>query len=280
MIRTMRRLFKILSVLLVLTYLPAAWGELPRTVLQALKAGGIPPRAVGAVVQELGASRPTLAHEAQDSMNPASVMKLVTTYAGLELLGPAYRWKTEVFLDGNDVVLKGYGDPKLNYESFWMLLRNLRARGVGDIRGDLVLDRSYFGQVAEARIDDDTFRPYNVTPDALHRNILRRQYFVLQRVHTRSSLINPARESDRALQNRFELLFVLNARLRVFVLNNQEGLRRVEREQLARGQLMVEPINRAVLQVSQRVVFRRARQFVLAQHDLLLPRVELISRIV
>ena len=39
-------------------------------------------------------------------------MKLVTTYAALELLGPAYRWKTEVYLDGNDLVLKGYGDPE------------------------------------------------------------------------------------------------------------------------------------------------------------------------
>jgi D-alanyl-D-alanine carboxypeptidase/D-alanyl-D-alanine-endopeptidase (penicillin-binding protein 4) len=94
-------------------------------------------------------------------------MKLVTTYAALELLGPAYRWKTEAYVDGSDVVLKGYGDPKLDFESFWMLLRNLRGRGLKDIRGDLVLDRSYFGPVANGRIDDDTFRPYNVVPDAL-----------------------------------------------------------------------------------------------------------------
>jgi D-alanyl-D-alanine carboxypeptidase/D-alanyl-D-alanine-endopeptidase (penicillin-binding protein 4) len=119
------------------------------------------------VVQEVGAAQPTVVHEAQDTMNPASVMKLVTTYAALELLGPAYRWKTEAYVDGNDVVLKGYGDPKLNYESFWMLLRNLRGRGLRDIRGDLVLDRSWFGAVADGRIDDDSFRPYNVTPDAL-----------------------------------------------------------------------------------------------------------------
>ena len=79
-------------------------------------------------------------------------MKLVTTYAALELLGPAYRWKTEAYLDGDDLVLKGYGDPKLNYESFWMLLRNLRARGVREIRGDMVLDRSYFA-ASPARAD-------------------------------------------------------------------------------------------------------------------------------
>ena len=43
-----------------------------------------------------------------------------------------------------DLVIKGYGDPKLTLENFWLLLRNLRARGVREIRGDLVLDRSYF----------------------------------------------------------------------------------------------------------------------------------------
>jgi D-alanyl-D-alanine carboxypeptidase/D-alanyl-D-alanine-endopeptidase (penicillin-binding protein 4) len=167
MIETMPRVFKTLGALLALTYSLGAGADLPRPVLQALKAAGIPPKSVAAVVQEVGAARPVLAHEAQDTMNPASVMKVVTTYAALELLGPAFRWKTEAYLDGNDVVLKGYGDPKLNYESFWMLLRSLRARGLRDIRGDLVLDRSYFGAVANGRIDDDSFRPYNVAPDAL-----------------------------------------------------------------------------------------------------------------
>jgi D-alanyl-D-alanine carboxypeptidase/D-alanyl-D-alanine-endopeptidase (penicillin-binding protein 4) len=163
----MRTYFKTFGVLLALTSACVLAAELPPSVTQALRSTGIPPSSVGAFVQEVGAARPTLRHEANDPMNPASVMKLVTTYAALELLGPAYRWKTEAYVDGNDVVLKGYGDPKLNYESFWMLLRNLRGRGLRDIRGDLLLDRSYFGQVADGRIDDDSFRPYNVTPDAL-----------------------------------------------------------------------------------------------------------------
>ena len=171
MIKTMLRVFKAFGFLLALTYTlvhaPMVLAELPQPVLQALKAAGIPAGSVGAVVQEVGAARPLLSHEARDSMNPASVMKLVTTYSALELLGPAYRWRTEVYADGNDVVLKGYGDPKLNYESFWMLLRNLRGRGLRELRGDLVLDRSWFGQVADGRIDDDSFRPYNVAPDAL-----------------------------------------------------------------------------------------------------------------
>jgi D-alanyl-D-alanine carboxypeptidase/D-alanyl-D-alanine-endopeptidase (penicillin-binding protein 4) len=128
---------------------------------------GIPSSAVAVVVQEAGAKRPTLAQNAGEAMNPASVMKLITTYAALELLGPAYRWKTEVYLDGEDLILRGTGDPKLNYEAFWMMLRGVRARGVREIKGDVVLDRSYFGPVAEAPIDDEQFRPYNVAPDAL-----------------------------------------------------------------------------------------------------------------
>jgi D-alanyl-D-alanine carboxypeptidase/D-alanyl-D-alanine-endopeptidase (penicillin-binding protein 4) len=159
--------FKTLLVLLVLTCTTAQGADLPRPVRQALKAVGIPDSSAHVVVQEVGGGRTSLSANARTPVNPASVMKLVTTYAALELLGPAYRWKTQAYLDGDDLVLRGQGDPKLDYESFWMLLRNLRARGLRDIRGDLVLDRSYFGPVANGRVDGDVFRPYNVDPDAL-----------------------------------------------------------------------------------------------------------------
>src|SRR5438105_8587733 len=117
---------------------------LPRPVAQALRNAHVPASSASAVVQEIGAPRPILAVNAEAAMNPASVMKLVTAYAALELLGPAYRWKTEAYLDGENLVLRGTGDPKLNYESFWMLLRHLRGRRLRDIGGDVVLDRSYF----------------------------------------------------------------------------------------------------------------------------------------
>lgn len=141
--------------------------DLPRPTLQALRAAGVPAAAVSAWVQELGAPRPVLAVRAEAARHPASVMKLVTTYAALELLGPAYQWKTEAYLDGDDLVLRGQGDPKLNYESFWMLLRNLRGRGLRELRGDVVLDRSYFAPAQYSAFDSEPFRPYNVTPDAL-----------------------------------------------------------------------------------------------------------------
>jgi len=162
----MPRLFK--TFLLCLSLLPGAAGaQLPKEVADGLRAADIPLSNVGVVVQEVGAARPSLTMNSHQPLNPASTMKLVTTYAALELLGPAYRWKTEAYLDGDNLVLKGYGDPKLNYESFWMLLRNLRGRGLREIRGSVILDRSYFAPVTDAPFDGEIYRPYNVVPDAL-----------------------------------------------------------------------------------------------------------------
>ena len=72
--------------------------RLPAPVARALKAAGIPQAAVGVVVQETGAVFPRVSVNAGLTMNPASVMKLVTTFAALELLGPAYAWKTEALV--------------------------------------------------------------------------------------------------------------------------------------------------------------------------------------
>ena len=165
----MPRLFK--TFLACLALLPAlvpnpAAGQLPKEVADGLRSAGVPLSNVAVVVQEVGAWRASLTMNSHQPMNPASTMKLVTTYAALELLGPAYRWKTEAWLDGDNLVLKGYGDPKLNHESFWMLLRNLRGRGLRDIR-DVILDRSHFAPVADTPFDGEVYRPYNVPPDAL-----------------------------------------------------------------------------------------------------------------
>jgi D-alanyl-D-alanine carboxypeptidase/D-alanyl-D-alanine-endopeptidase (penicillin-binding protein 4) len=151
---------------------------LPPAVAKALAAAKIPEAAVAVRVQALDQPAPLLAHNAQIPMNPASVMKLVTTYAALEMLGPAATWRTSVWseappdanghLHGN-LYVQGSGDPKLNLESFWILLRQLRARGVRHISGDLVLDRSRFVLPPHdpALFDKRPLRAYNVGPDAL-----------------------------------------------------------------------------------------------------------------
>ena len=151
--------------------------QLPDPVAGALAHAGIPQAAAAFYVQEVGAPGPLLAVGADRALNPASTIKLLTTYAALELLGPAYTWSTEAHAEGDlikdvlngDLLLKGHGDPKLTLENFWLFLRELRARGIRDIRGDLVLDRSFFApETAEASgVDDKPMRPYNTAPDAL-----------------------------------------------------------------------------------------------------------------
>jgi len=157
-----------------------AAAELPATVREALAKAGVPESAVGAVVEPAAGGARLLAHNADRPLNPASTIKLVTTYAALDLLGPAYAFKTDMLLSGElsggvlagDLVLKGGGDPKLTYERLWQLVRQLRARGLREIRGDVILDRSFFAPVPHdpAKFDGEVRRAYNVGPDALLLN--------------------------------------------------------------------------------------------------------------
>lgn len=157
-----------------------AQDTLPTGVRQALKAAAIPAGSVAIVVADADSGTRRLAHNADQPMNPASLMKLVTTFAALELLGPAYTWKTTVWSaapleDGvlkGDLIVRGSADPKLTLEQFWLLLRQLRSRGIRSIAGDLIVDRGLLasGGHNPAGFDDKPLRPYNVGPDALLLN--------------------------------------------------------------------------------------------------------------
>ena len=176
-----RNTLRIVFLIALSTSLTAFGEALPAPVSQALKDAGIPLRSVSVVVQAVDSSPPLIRHNAQAAMNPASTMKLITTYAGLDLLGPAYTWKTEALsnttpangvLSGN-LYLRGSGDPRLALEQFWLLLRQLHARGITRIDGDLVLDRSAFALPPHdpAAFDNEPLRPYHAGPDALLVNL-------------------------------------------------------------------------------------------------------------
>jgi len=154
---------------------------LPASVNAALQTAGIPLQNVGLYVQEAAVGGKLLAAtNISTPFNPASTMKLVTTDAALELLGPTYRWKTAAYTDGQqvggslqgDLIFKGGGDPKLVLENFWLFLRQIRAKGIRDIRGNVVLDRSMFDENTydPSTFDGDPLKPYNVGPDALLLN--------------------------------------------------------------------------------------------------------------
>ncbi|MES2529576.1 MAG: D-alanyl-D-alanine carboxypeptidase, partial [Pseudomonadota bacterium] len=75
--------------------------SLPPEVDAALARAKVPRDAVTMLVADADGLRPPrLAWRTQVPVNPASIMKLVTTYAALDLLGPAFTWRTPVFTDG------------------------------------------------------------------------------------------------------------------------------------------------------------------------------------
>lgn len=153
---------------------------LPEPMGKALKLQEIPASHVGLYVRQIGAAEPLVTHGEDKAMNPASLMKLLTTYAALDLLGPAYTWKTEAWVRGTwkgdrldgDLILKGSGDPKITLEALWGWVRLLRQRGLREISGDLVLDRSTFSgsDTDPAQFDNEPWRAYNVGPSALMVN--------------------------------------------------------------------------------------------------------------
>jgi serine-type D-Ala-D-Ala carboxypeptidase/endopeptidase (penicillin-binding protein 4) len=158
---------------------------LPPEVTRLLARAGVPDSAVSVLVEPLVAAgapagTPRIQHQPDAVFHPASVMKLVTTYAGLDLLGADFRWRNRVYYDGfvvngvldGHLVIRGSGDPKLVLERIDALLREVIARGVHEIRGDIVLDRSVFvvPERNPADFDGEPLRPYNVSPDGLLLN--------------------------------------------------------------------------------------------------------------
>jgi D-alanyl-D-alanine carboxypeptidase/D-alanyl-D-alanine-endopeptidase (penicillin-binding protein 4) len=155
-----------------------ALAQLPPEVDAALARAKLPRDAVTFLVTEAeGHAAPRLSHRANAPVNPGSVMKLVTTYAALDQLGPAFTWSTPVYTDGpvrggalqGNLYIKGQGDPKLVVERLWLLMRRVQGLGINTISGDIVLDRSAFETVPQdpGSFDGEPLRPYNASPDAL-----------------------------------------------------------------------------------------------------------------
>ena len=157
---------------------PVAVAEsLPRPIATVLGNHKLDGSGVSVFVQAVDEDQPRLAFNEGVLRSPASIIKLLTSYAALDLLGPAYRWQTEVWITGEvrngrlhgDLVLRGGGDPGLSTERFWTLLREIRAYGISEIAGDLVVDDTLFAPNREqpGDFDDQPYRAYNVLPSAL-----------------------------------------------------------------------------------------------------------------
>jgi D-alanyl-D-alanine carboxypeptidase/D-alanyl-D-alanine-endopeptidase (penicillin-binding protein 4) len=157
---------------------------IPQTVASSLDRNQIPKDAVSISVSEIESGRPgknvakkVLDWRGSDLMNPASTMKLLTTLTGLDILGPQYRWRTNIYTDGvirqgvlkGNLYLQGSGDPKLIPEELAKMMKELQGLGIQKIDGNLFFDRSaYAPSVMEHNtIDGESLRAYNVPPDPL-----------------------------------------------------------------------------------------------------------------
>ena len=186
---------------LALTLLPAllcpvrAAAELPPALLRALAEAGIPADAVGLVVAPVAPGPRFVEHAAQRLMQPGSAMKLVTTLVGLEQLGPTWRGHTRLLAAGpvrdgvlhGDLVLQGQADMDLTWQALQAMLQRLRQRGLVEIRGALVLDRSAFNppryDIGVPPFDEAPGSAYNVIADALlvNANLMRVELYADER---------------------------------------------------------------------------------------------------
>lgn len=110
----------------------------------------------GIAVYDLNEKAFLYRHNAQRTYVPASNLKLFTTIAALDKLGPDYQWKTEVYASGRllpsgvlngDLIVKGYGDPGLSVEDLQGIAAALKEKGLTQVNGDLLVDDSYFDDV-------------------------------------------------------------------------------------------------------------------------------------
>lgn len=153
---------------------------LPAEITALMQQANLPAENLSVYLRDLNANAPLATLNDSVPRNPASVMKLLTTWTALKLLSPSFTWKTEVWRRGElkdgvlhgDLVLKGYGDPFLTDEALRQLLHDLQLKGLKQITGNLVIDNSYFNvpEYDPAAFDDEPTRVYNAPPSALMFN--------------------------------------------------------------------------------------------------------------
>jgi D-alanyl-D-alanine carboxypeptidase/D-alanyl-D-alanine-endopeptidase (penicillin-binding protein 4) len=194
----------------------AAEEQLPASVQRILDIRKVPHDSLSIHVRDVDSGETVLRWNDGEPRNPASTMKLLTTLVALDVLGPTYRWTTEVHALGEldagklrgDLLIKGHGDPFLVTERVWQMLRLVRQAGVYSIDGNLLLDDSYF-DVAEsdpAEFDRQPLRAYNVVPNALLMNFKVVRYW-FEPDHERNAVrvwVDPPLENLR-VENRLAL---------------------------------------------------------------------------
>ena len=167
---------------LALPMLRGAHAEVPPSVARLLAEAGLSADALGLVVAPAAGGERFVAHQPDRPLQTGSTMKLVTTLVALEQLGPAWRGRTRLLAAGEirdgvlhgDLVLQGQADADFGWQALQALLQHARHRGLVEVRGALVLDRSHFNptrfDLDLPPFDEGPEFAYNAIPDALFAN--------------------------------------------------------------------------------------------------------------
>lgn len=151
-------------------------------IKQLIKDSNYSEQSVGVMVKEIESDSLLVSINPNKLFNPASVMKLITGTAALDLLGPEYLFKTTVYIDSSftrdsgivngNLYIRGGGDPGFLAERMWLFIQHLTHCGIKRITGDLVLDDSFFDiQITGPGFDEDhSSRAYEAPIAALSAN--------------------------------------------------------------------------------------------------------------
>ena len=188
------RLFCIILYILLLIIPVQGYGlhthtQIPQSVINLLNRYKIPQDTLSLYIVDLDHDHPLLELNPDTPRHPASTIKLLTTFAGLDLLGPDYKWETRFYLDGDlsggtlngNLIFQGGGDPFLTRENFWHMLHTLQLRGLKNITGDLIIDDSLFEDETGTTADFDNrpYSVYNTFPDAALVNFQAQEFVIL-----------------------------------------------------------------------------------------------------
>jgi D-alanyl-D-alanine carboxypeptidase/D-alanyl-D-alanine-endopeptidase (penicillin-binding protein 4) len=166
--------------LLAVSGIAAGDSGLPIDISRSLRLHELSSEDLSLYLRAVDEPQPRIALNIGVARSPASTIKLLTTAATLDRLGPDYRWKTQALLGGplaagrltGDLIIQGGGDPSIRTEQLWRFLWELRARGLVHIDGDILIDNAAFDlpPASRADFDGDGDNPYNALPVAFSIN--------------------------------------------------------------------------------------------------------------
>ena len=164
-----------------------AFSQLPQKIEDIIAKDKIDKKNISMLILDRDTNEIVASLNEEKSFKPASVAKLATTYAALLELGKDFRWPTQIFYNGKivngilkgDLIIKGFGDPTLNYKDLKRIAKKIASYGIRKIDGYIAIDRSFFNveDKISSGFDKNFVSEYNAMPDCLmyndHLNVIK-----------------------------------------------------------------------------------------------------------